>query len=60
MVGQIDDPDRHRLADQQAEDPATARQAADRRYQIIVHAGVHELLQQAVAADYPEGGETSA
>ncbi len=60
MVGQVRDPDRHGLADQHAEDPAPPRQAAYRRHQIIVPAGVHELLEHAVAADYPEGGKTSA
>ena len=50
MSGQVTKPDRDRLADQQAQDPPALRQVADPRDQLVVHAGVHELLQSPVAA----------
>ena len=54
MSGQISQADRDRLADQQAQDPAAAGQVTDPRDQIVVHAGVHELLQLSAAAEHAE------
>ena len=54
MSGQIRQADRDRLADQQAQDPAAAGQVTHPRDELIVHAGVHELLQLSVAAKHAE------
>ena len=54
MSGQIGEPDRDRLADQQAQDPPALRKAADPADHPIVHAGVHELLQAPVAVKHTE------
>ena len=54
MSAEAGEPDRDRLADQQAQDPPAAGQVADRRHQVVVHAGVHELLKLPVAAEHAE------
>jgi len=54
MSGQVSEPDRDRLADQQAQGPPALRQVADPGDQLVVHAGVHELLQPPVGAKHAE------
>jgi hypothetical protein len=54
MSGEISKPDRDRLADQQTQDPPAPGQVTDPRDQLLVHAGVHELLQSSVAAKHAE------
>ena len=47
MIGGVAQADRHRLVDQQPEDPAAARQVADRHVQRGLRAGGEELGQLA-------------
>jgi hypothetical protein len=54
MSGEISQPDRERLADQQTQDPPARGQVTDPRDQLLVHAGVHELLQSSVEAKHAE------
>ena len=54
MSGEISKPDRDRLADQQTQDPPARGQVTDPRDQLLVHAGVHELLQSSVGAKHAE------
>ena len=54
MGAEVGEPDRDRLAGQQAQDSPAPGQVADPRDQLFVHAGVHELLQLPVAAEHAE------
>jgi hypothetical protein len=54
MGAEVGQPDRDRLAGQQAQDSLAPGQVTDPADQLFVHAGVHELLQFPVAADNAE------
>ena len=54
MTGQVSEPQRDRLPDQQPENPLTPGQLADPSDQLLVHPCVHELFQLPVTAKHPE------
>ena len=54
MTGQVSEPQRDRLADQQPEDPLAPGQLTDPCDQLLVHPRVHELFQLPVTAQHAE------
>jgi hypothetical protein len=54
MTGQVSEPERDRLPDQQPEDPLAPGQVTDPGDQLLAHACVHELFQLSVTAEHAE------
>jgi hypothetical protein len=54
MTGQVSEPERDRLPDQQSEDSPAPGQLTDPGDQLLVHACVHELFQLSVTAQHAE------
>ena len=54
MTGQVSEPQRDRLPDQQPEYPPTPGQLTDPSDQLLVHPCVHELFQLPVTAKHAE------
>jgi hypothetical protein len=54
MTGQVSEPQRDRLPDQQPEDPPAPGQLTDPGGQLLIHPGVHELFQLPVTAQHAE------
>ena len=54
MTGQVSEPQRDRLPDQQPEDPPAPGQLTDPSDQLLVHPCVHELFQLPVTAEHAE------
>jgi hypothetical protein len=52
VTGQVSEPDRDRLPDQQPEDPPAPGQVTDPGGLFLVHARVHELFQLSVTAQH--------
>ena len=54
MTGQVSEPQRDRLPDQQPENPPAPGQLTDPAGQLLVHPCVHELFQLPVTAEHAE------